>query len=219
MNKKTSTSNTSNTSSNSSNSSNQSSSSEEEDFEHEVFNNDYLILYKLGSGAFSTVWLTYQISSDDFYALKIQNHDSYREGVLEKNCLETVSVFPTDCLIKLITSFDISRNDRTYLCLVLELAIDSAYYFLKQFRDDNGTRTGFPPNVMKKLHDNVSEGISYLHAHDLLHTDIKPENILVCGNDKRLKVLKDKMNKINFKNVYELQISEFKKKFDLTKKK
>ena len=50
MNKKTSTSNTSNTSSNSSNSSNQSSSSEEEDFEHEVFNNDYLILYKLGSG-------------------------------------------------------------------------------------------------------------------------------------------------------------------------
>jgi len=199
------------------NSSDQSTSSEEEDFEHEVFNNDYLILYKLGSGAFSTVWLTYQISTNDFYALKIQNHDSYSEGVLEKNCLETVSVFPTDCLIKLIASFDIIRDNRKYLCLVLELAIDSAYYFLKQFKDEE--RTGFPPAVIKKLHDNVCEGISYLHAHDLLHTDIKPENILVCGNDKRLKVIKDKMNKINFKNVYESQINEFKKKFDLTKKK
>jgi len=199
------------------NSSNLSSSSEE-DFEHEVFQNDYLVLYKLGSGAFSTVWLTYQISTNDFYALKIQNHDSYQEGILEKNCYDMVSSFPTNCLIKLFDSFDIIRDNKTYLCMVLELAIDSAYYFLKQFRDDSKNRTGFSPNVMKKLHDNVWEGISYLHAHDLLHTDIKPENILVCGKNKRLEILKEKLNKINFKESYDAQINIFKQKFDLNKK-
>ena len=139
---------------NSSNSSDNSTSSEEEDFQYEVFQNDYLVLYKLGSGAFSTVWLSYKISKNEFYAIKIQNHDSYDEGILEKNCLETISSLPTDCLIKLIESFELKQNGNIYLCMVLELAIDSAYYFLKGFREKN---TGFPPNVMKKLHDNVCE--------------------------------------------------------------
>jgi len=100
--------------------------------------------------------------------------------------------------------------------MVLELAIDSAYYFLKRFKDD---RAGFPPNILKKLHENVLEGLEYLHAHELIHTDIKPENILVCGEDKRLRALKNKMEQIKFKQVYETQIETFKKKFDLTDKK
>jgi len=216
MNKSKSESSTESTDYSSSNSSDNSTSSEEEDFQYEVFQNDYLVLYKLGSGAFSTVWLSYKISKNEFYAIKIQNHDSYDEGVLEKNCLEITSSLPTDCLIKLIESFELKQNGNIYLCMVLELAIDSAYYFLKSFRERN---TGFPPNVMKKLHENVCEGLSYLHANELLHTDIKPENILVCGKDKKIEILKDKLEKIKFKEAYDSQIELFKKKFDLTKKK
>jgi serine/threonine protein kinase len=100
--------------------------------------------------------------------------------------------------------------------MVLELAIDSAYYFLKKFRKINNT--GMPPTVMKKLHDDICEGISYLHANHLIHTDIKPENILVCGMDKRLKVIKDKLEQIKFKEVCEQQLEQFKKKIDFTKK-
>jgi serine/threonine-protein kinase SRPK3 len=193
-----------------------SSSDDEEDFQYEVFQNDFLVLYKLGSGAFSTVWLVYQISKNDFFALKIQNHDCYDAGILEKNCLEITSSFPTNCLIKLHETFEIEQDKKKYLCMVLELAIDSAYYFLKKFRLD---QRGYPPAVMKKLHTDVFEGLGYLHAHDLLHTDIKPENILVCGNDKRLKVLKDKLEHIKFKQVYEEQIENYKKKFKFDNKK
>ncbi len=197
------------------NSSNE-SSDDEEDFQYEVFQNDYLILYKLGSGAFSTVWLTYQISKDDFFALKIQNHDCYREGVLEKNCLEVCSSFPTNTLIKMYESFEIVQDNKTYLCMVLELAIDSAYYFLKAYKSNN---KGFPALVMKKMHENVLEGLSYLHGNELIHTDIKPENILVCGKDKRLKVLKEKIESIKFKKVVEDEISRYREKFDMKNKK
>jgi len=193
-----------------------SSSSSEEDFEFDVLKNDFLILYKLGSGAFSTVWLTYQLSKNEFFALKIQNHDCYDAGMLEKNCLEVTSGFETNCLIKLIESFEIEKEGNTYLCMVLELAIDSAYYLLKKFKKIN--KTALPPKIMKKLHDDICEGLSYLHANDLIHTDIKPENILVCGKDKRLKVIKDKLKEIKFKEVCEQQLEQFKKKFDFKNK-
>ena len=197
-------------------SSGSSSSSNEEDFQYDVFKNDYLILYKLGSGAFSTVWLTYQLSKNDFFALKVQNHDCYDAGILEQNCLELVSKFDTNCLIKLEDSFEIEKDGNTYICMVLELAIDSAYYFLKNYNDTYNT--GLPPNIMKKLHDNVCEGMSYLHANDLLHTDIKPENILVCGKDKRLIAIKEKLDQIKFKEVCESQLEKFKSKIDFKNK-
>lgn len=203
-------------SSGSSSGSGSSDSTVEEDFEHEVFKNDYLILYKLGSGAFSTVWLAYQLSKNDFFAIKVQNHDCYNEGILEKECLELTAGFNTNCLIKLMDSFEIERDDKTYVCMVLELAIDSAYYFLRKYRKINGT--GIPPVVMKKLHDDVCEGISYLHANHLIHTDIKPENILVCGKDKRLIAIKNKLEQIKFKETCDKELEKFKNKINFKHK-
>jgi len=191
-------------------------SSEEEDFEYDVLKNDYLILYKLGSGAFSTVWLAYQLSTDDFYAIKIQNPDCYDEGILEKTCLETTTSFNTRTLIRMHDSFELEKDGETYVCMVLELAIDSAYYLLKKYRKINNS--GLPPIIMQKLHYEISEGLSYLHANDLLHTDIKPENILICGKDKRIVVIKQKLLEIKFKEVCETQLENYKKKFDFTKK-
>ena len=50
---------------------------ETQNFAGVVLKNKYVIINKLGSGAFATVWLSYNIQTKHFNAIKIQNADDY----------------------------------------------------------------------------------------------------------------------------------------------
>ena len=67
----------------SSDSSDESQRIDEKAIKGQVLNEKYLILYRIGKGAFSTVWLCFNIDIKKYYAVKIQNSDSYNEGVSE----------------------------------------------------------------------------------------------------------------------------------------
>jgi serine/threonine protein kinase len=43
----------------------------------------YNVIYELGRGSFSIVWLVYNILNNNFYALKVQNPDEYKDGLSE----------------------------------------------------------------------------------------------------------------------------------------
>ena len=66
------------------------SSSTDENFEHSdnlllegnIINN-YNVIYELGRGGFSIVWLCYNIVNNNFYALKVQNPKEYKDGLEE----------------------------------------------------------------------------------------------------------------------------------------
>jgi serine/threonine protein kinase len=50
-----------------------------------------MLLYKIGYGSFSSVWLTYNIEDNKFYAMKIQTPDDYEEGLEELKIYEIIS--------------------------------------------------------------------------------------------------------------------------------
>ena len=64
-------------------SSSSSQSLDEENLKGKLLNGQYIIIHKIGKGAFSTVWLCLNISSKKYYAIKILHPEDYDTGLFE----------------------------------------------------------------------------------------------------------------------------------------
>ena len=102
----------------------------------DVLNNQYILLHKIGFGSFSSVWLTYDIVHDAFYAIKIQTPDDYEEGIREIQIYEMINNISkqnksVDSLMLLKSSFVLVKEDQKYVCMVMELMAGSLYDLIK----------------------------------------------------------------------------------------
>ena len=57
-----------------------------------IFNNRFILLEKLGYGACSSVWLSYDYSEKKCVAIKIFNLDDYTNGEYEVDMLKKINV-------------------------------------------------------------------------------------------------------------------------------
>ena len=48
-----------------------------EEFRNSILNNNYALIERIGYGSYSSVWLSYSINDDEYYAIKIQNNEDY----------------------------------------------------------------------------------------------------------------------------------------------
>jgi len=165
------------------------------DLTGEILNGKYLLIIQLGGGSFSSVWLTYDINTKNFYAIKIQNTENYDEGKAEIELLKKLQKLNCPYFIKLIDSFEFDEH----ICMVLELMAGSLYDIAKKGKYKNG----YPVEFVKKTIYQVSCAIDSLHTNvKMMHTDIKPENILLVGVNKNVQKIIDKFNDMNFDKVY-----------------
>lgn len=170
--------------------------------------NNYNVITKLGSGTFSHVWLVYSIKDNKYYALKVQNFDDYEEGKDEVLFLKKLK--PHKYVNNLIDCFTEKRfvNEKIekFICSVYDICSMNLHQLLKleQYRD------GLPYEMVMRIYNQVCEGLDYLHnTVRVFHGDIKPDNILVCGINKRVQYYIDEYNTRNFMNIY----SDVKKKY------
>jgi len=136
----------SNSSSNISDSSDVDYSKNGDEFVGDVINNQYMLLYKIGWGSFSSVWLTYDILDDKFYALKIQTPDDYDEGIKELKIYDMISKIcknnkEVDTLMTLKHNFIFEKNDDKYVCMLMDLMAGSLYDVIKTDKYSNGLPT------------------------------------------------------------------------------
>ena len=128
------------------------------------------------------MWLSYDISSDKFFAIKIQTPGDYEEGIkelkiyemIEKICKEDKTI---NSLMLLKESFIITKDEDKYVCMVMELMGGSVYDIIKTDKYN----TGLGEDITLQIQIQLMEAINILHKNDIIHTDVKPENILVCG--------------------------------------
>ncbi|XP_057213222.1 SRSF protein kinase 1a isoform X1 [Triplophysa rosa] len=148
----------------------------------DLFNGKYHVIRKLGWGHFSTVWLAWDIQGKRFVAMKVvKSAEHYTETALDEiKLLRSVrNTGPDDpnreMVVQMLDDFKISGVNGTHVCMVFEVL---GHHLLKWIIKSN--YQGLPLPCVKSIIRQVLQGLDYLHTKcQIIHTDIKPENILM----------------------------------------
>jgi len=173
------------------------------DFTGKILKN-YNVISELGRGSYSIVWLAYNISDNDFYALKVQNPEDYKDGISEIRILRDLP--NNENLLKLKEHFLKKIGNKRFLCSSYDLCCGNLDTFIRKGEYNNGLDI----SIVKKIFLQLIQGLNILHNKcNLIHCDIKTDNILLKGHNNRDKYIIDLYNEYNFGTKY----SESKKKY------
>lgn len=158
----------------------------------DLFRSRYHVTRKLGWGHFSTVWLCWDLIDKRYVALKIvKSAPHFTETAKDEiKILKAVrDSDPTDKnrnkTVQLLNDFRITGVNGTHVCMVFEVL---GHNLLKLILKSN--YRGIPLNNVRKIIRQVLQGLDYLHRKcKIIHTDIKPENVLICVDDLYIKKL------------------------------
>ncbi|KAJ3012178.1 serine/threonine protein kinase, CMGC group [Thoreauomyces humboldtii] len=152
----------------------------------DVFNDSrYLILRKLGWGHFSTVWLAQDRKFNRPVALKIvKSAPHYTETALDEIKLldKVVSANRENperrCVVELYDWFKHRGVHGTHVCMAFEVLGPNLLTLIRQYH-----HRGLHMNIVQRITKQVLMGLDYLHREcGIIHTDLKPENVLICVN-------------------------------------
>lgn len=158
----------------------------------DLFNHRYHVVRKLGWGHFSTVWLCWDMTEKRFVAAKVVKSASHYLETAIDECDLLKSVRNTDekdpgrlKTVQLLDDFKIHGIHGTHMCMIFEVLGHHLYKWI--LKSEFG---GLPIPIVKTTAKQILQSLSYLHTKcKIIHTDIKPENILVCVDEVYIKRL------------------------------
>lgn len=177
------------------------------DWRGTIINNQYIIIHKLGSGSYCTVWLSYDFINDKEFALKIYNREDYDHAMDEIKVFDELKQLNISNIVTYshyiehkenLESDDSDNSDNSdnsddsdtecedkFLFLFMDLCGYSMYNIIKIIglkETDSILQIESYNNYINVCYEAINKIIlilKLLHNNNYVHTDIKPENILI----------------------------------------
>ncbi|KAL3435230.1 kinase-like domain-containing protein [Aspergillus tetrazonus] len=161
----------------------------------DVFKDRYKVLNKIGYGVYSTVWLVRDLkpslpgAEHEFHALKVLSAECYdgtQAPIFEREILRHLRNGDREQLgynhvCHLLDDFEHSGPNGTHVCLVSEIMGETLRSFGAWFIESRISTL-----VMRRFTIQLLLVLDFAHDHNVVHTDIKPDNIFVKFRDYSL---------------------------------
>ncbi|KAG0238758.1 serine/threonine protein kinase, CMGC group [Actinomortierella wolfii] len=176
----------------------------------DVFNNGrYITLRKLGWGHFSTVWLARDTVMNRHVALKVVKSASHYTETAEDEIklLQRVVTANPDApgrkyVVELLDNFVHHGPNGLHVCMVFEVLGENLLSLIKRYR-----HRGIPVHLVRQIIHQVLMGLDYMHREcGIIHTDLKPENVLVCVEDVE-SVVRDLIGDMDYSSAASVKAS------------
>lgn len=155
-----------------------------------LLNKRYIFLKYINYGAFSQIWLIYDILFNDYCIAKIIDSDNIETGRNEINILRKLKrlLISNNNLINNVLLFrEIIESEKEII--IIENLQDLN---LKDLIYDYKLETNEKEQIIKIINKQLDPVLIFLKNNSILHTDIKPENIFIkIQNNKQNKEFDD----------------------------
>mmetsp|Transcript_8180 Transcript_8180/g.14573 ORF Transcript_8180/g.14573 Transcript_8180/m.14573 type:complete len:561 (-) Transcript_8180:225-1907(-) len=154
--------------------------------------NEYILLGGIGKGSFGKVKLAFSLKDKRFYAVKIPTTQRKQVGGQGANAGGGGGGGPTNldsreeqAVMKKLIHPNICRQRDTLLDAADERIILVIEYMARGVVMDSGKLEGVKPlseEGVREIMRDVVNGLEYLHFNEVVHRDIKPDNLLRAGD-------------------------------------
>lgn len=139
------------------------------------FHQCFKIICKIGSGSFGDVFKVKCIEDDNFYAVKRAKQKfagrADRERKLQEVQKHEQLPYHPNCV-----RFFAAWEEQ----LILYIQIELCKYSLSQYADENHN---IPESIVRNFLIDLLLAVEHLHDHNLVHLDIKPDNIFISKHN------------------------------------
>eukprot|EP01126_Amoeba_proteus_P060962 TRINITY_DN812_c0_g2_i12.p1 TRINITY_DN812_c0_g2~~TRINITY_DN812_c0_g2_i12.p1 ORF type:complete len:437 (-),score=77.22 TRINITY_DN812_c0_g2_i12:322-1632(-) len=158
----------------------------------DVYKNRYTVQHKLGWGHFSTVWFCTDSVENRNVALKIvKSARHYREAAMDEiHILQTLAnadPHNQSCVLRLLDNFDMSGPNGTHIVMAFEVLGCNLLSLIRMYK-----YRGLPIPLVRIIAKQMLLGVTFLHKCQVIHTDLKPENLLMVRTPQIVNFIKKK---------------------------